>query len=155
MLEPTFLGRWALESVVQTQTSALNISYTCCYLPAVWDLPGCQVALCVVERGGAACWPPLDASRRLCMWRPMVSSAAAVVFRTSTSTWLSFSLATRKRFLKAAERFKLTHNTVMKSFLNICRVIQERIATVGYGHYFSHTENWVYFGFNLKFIFFL
>lgn len=54
-------------------------------LPAGWDLRGSTVV-----RSQVALWPSSPEADRLCMWRPSVSSAAAVVFRTSASACLKF-----------------------------------------------------------------
>lgn len=96
--------------VIKVRLRTLN-----CHLPAAWGLTGSvltpsHVALWVVDWGA-----PLEADR-LCMWRPSVSSAAAVVFRTSTSTWLSFLFAFSKMFLKVSIKFVWTMTSVKKSY---------------------------------------
>lgn len=80
-------------------------------------------------------WVASAETDRLCMWRPSVSSAAAVVFMTSASACLNFLFAVSKTFLKTA-KVDLNRDFSKQEFLILivcnCYLKQERIKCMNY-----------------------
>lgn len=117
-------------NVIQKKSPMFILNW---HLPAAWGPRGS-----VFVPSQVAPWVASAETDRLCMWRPSVSSAAAVVFMTSASTCLNFLFAVSKTFLKTT-KVDLNHNFSKQEFLILtvcnCYLKQERIKCMN--HYMS------------------